>query len=191
MPLGSSPEWLQPLQRTWAVLAAACDWAMPELLDQTQWVVVQLTAVHCGLFRQLEVDTHALAVQVSPPPQTLPQLPQLLELLVVFSSQPSIFLLLLQSPKPALQAPVHTLAVQVGEAMLLLEQTAPQPPQLLALVAVLISQPLARLLSQSAKLGEHAHVLPPGVLVQAMLAPQPPLFTRHSLTSVQVKPSPV
>jgi len=29
------------------------------------------------------------------------------------------------------------------------------------------------------------------VLVQAMLAPQPPLFTRHSLTSVQVKPSPV
>ena len=138
-----------------------------------------------------QLAAQVLAAQVWPPAQTLPQLPQLFALFVVLTSQPSIFLLLLQSPKPALQAPVHTLAVQVGEAMLLLEQTAPQPPQLFALVAVLISQPLAKLLSQSAKLGEHAHVLPPGVLVQAMLAPQPPLLTRHSLTSVQVKPSPV
>ena len=125
------------------------------------------------------------------PEQTDPQLPQLLALFVVLISQPSVFLLPLQSAKPALQVPVQTPAVQVGEAMPLLEQTVPQPPQLLALVAVLISQPLARLLSQSAKLAAHEHVKLPTVFVQVELAPQPPLFTRHSLTSVQVKPSPV
>ena len=125
------------------------------------------------------------------PEQTDPQLPQLLALFVVLISQPSVFLLPLQSANPALHVPLHTPPPQVGDAMLAAEHTAPQLPQLLALVLTLISQPLPRLLSQSAKPLEQAQLKLPTVLVQAMLAPQPPLLTRHSLISLQVLPSPL
>ncbi len=88
----------------------------------------------------------------------MPQPPQLPVLVPVLISQPSVFLLLLQSAKPALQVPLHTPPLQVGEAMPLLEQTAPQPPQLLALVVVLTSQPLTGELSQSAKFAAQTQV---------------------------------
>jgi hypothetical protein len=70
-----------------------------------------------------------------------PQPPQCEALLVKLTSHPSLFLLLLQSPKPLLQVPLHTPLPQVGEAILPVEHADPQPPQCAALVLRLISQP--------------------------------------------------
>src|SRR5262245_45698052 len=61
--------------------------------------------------------------------QTRPHAPQLAALALVLSSQPSLCLLLLQSEKPALQAPLHMPPAQL-RVMLLLEQTVPHAPQL-------------------------------------------------------------
>src|SRR5437762_3128532 len=83
---------------------------------------------------------------------TLAQPPQLLASLMVLISQPSASLLLLQSAKPVLQAPLHTPAAQVGVEMLLLEHTLAQPPQLLASLLMLTAQPSVSLFPlQSAK----------------------------------------
>src|SRR5438477_394590 len=84
--------------------------------------------------------------------QAVPQAPQLAALVSRLVSQPLACLLLSQSPKPPLQAPVQKPPVQVGTAMLLAEQAMAQSPQLAALVSTLISQPLVCLFpSQSAK----------------------------------------
>jgi len=56
--------------------------------------------------------------------------PQLLALLSISVSQPSVSLLELQSSKLGLQAPLQTLPPQVTVAMWLDEQAAPHPPQL-------------------------------------------------------------
>lgn len=78
-------------------------------------------------------------------------MPQLLWSLVTLISQPSLCLLPLQSAKPAVQVPLHTLPEQAA-VMWLAEQTMPQPPQLLVLVATFVSQPSLCLLPlQSAK----------------------------------------
>src|SRR5579883_1685929 len=91
---------------------------------------------------------------------TTPQPPQLLTLVpAMFTSQPSVCLLLLQSAKPELQAPVQTPLVQTGVAMLLFEQTSPHPPQSLTFDEVFVSQPsVCLLLLQSAKPALHAPV---------------------------------
>ena len=96
---------------------------------------------------------HVLAEQLAVPlgaVQALPHEPQLLTLVVVLTSQPSVFLLALQSPKPALQVPVHVPAEHTGEAMLLFEHTEPHAPQLPALVLMFTSQPSAASPLQSA-----------------------------------------
>ena len=87
---------------------------------------------------------------------TLPQAPQLSGTLVL-ASQPSVSLSRLQSSQPTSQAPEQALAVQVGVGTWLPEQAAPQPPQLAALVAMLVSQPSARLFAlQSPQPASHA-----------------------------------
>src|SRR5579883_1685379 len=68
------------------------------------------------------------------------QVPQCAGSVLRFTSQPSTCLLPLQSAKPGLQAPAHTPLTHTTVAMLLPEQTTPQPPQLLGSLLVLISQ---------------------------------------------------
>ncbi len=72
---------------------------------------------------------------------TAPQLPQLAAFVFKLTSQPSVSLLLLQSPNPVLQVPLHAPAAHVGVAKLLFEQACPQAPQLLALLVKFTSQP--------------------------------------------------
>ena len=110
---------------------------------------LQTPPVHCAVTLLVE--------------QTEPQPPQLLVELVVLISQPSASLLLLQSAKPAVHAPLQTPPVHCA-VTLLVEQTVPQPPQLLVELAMLSSQPSASLLLlQSAKPGLQAplHTPPP------------------------------
>src|SRR5437773_1881539 len=62
-----------------------------------------------------QAPEHLLATQVTVamllPEQAWPQPPQLPTLVVVSTSQPSLCLFMLQSAKPAVQAPVHAPAV--------------------------------------------------------------------------------
>ena len=73
------------------------------------------------------------------------QLPQCKSSEVMSVSQPFLGLPS-QSVKPALQVPLHAPAVQVRVAMLLLEHTFEQAPQLFASVCGLVSQPSVCLL---------------------------------------------
>src|SRR5438105_12479527 len=95
----------------------------------------------------------------------MPHAPQLLGSLAELISHPSLSLLLLQSLKPIMHVPLQVEPAQVRVAMPWNEQlnAAPQPPQSLGLLVVLISHPLMRLLlSQSAKPLLHVPVqLPP------------------------------
>ena len=76
----------------------------------------------------------------------MPQPPQFAALVLVLISQPSESLSLLQSPKPALQVPLHRPPPQLMSDMLLLEHMTLQPPQLAGSTPVWISQPSVRLL---------------------------------------------
>ena len=81
------------------------------------------------------------------------QPPQWLVLVLTLTSQPSVCLLLLQSPKPMAQAPLHTPgAEQVRIGTFRVEQATAQPPQFVGSVKRLVSQPsVSLLLLQSAK----------------------------------------
>ena len=72
-------------------------------------------------------------------------------------SQPSVCLLLSQSAKPVLHAPLQMPPVHCA-VTLLLEQTVPHAPQLPALLVMSTSQPLAGLPSQFLKFGVQAQV---------------------------------
>jgi hypothetical protein len=91
---------------------------------------------------------HWPAVQI-PLLQTVPQAPQSLGSTSRLASQP-LAGLPSQSAKPRLQVAMHVPPVQV-EVALGEEQTVPQAPQWLGSLAVLVSQPLAGLPSQSVK----------------------------------------
>jgi hypothetical protein len=78
--------------------------------------------------------------------QTVVQEPQWFTSLVVAASQPSATLLL-QLPQPAAHAMEQAPAAQAAEPWTV-EQAAPQAPQFVTLVSVLVSQPLAWLPSQ-------------------------------------------
>jgi hypothetical protein len=101
----------------------------------------------------------------------------------------------MQSAKPALHVPLQVPLPHVRVAMLLLEHTVPQPPQLFGSVPVLISHPsVCLLLLQSAKPEVHVPLqLPlPHVRVAMLLfehtVPQPPqLFA--SVTVLISQPS--
>ncbi len=104
----------------------------------------------------------------------MPQAPQLETLADTFVSQPSVRKLPLQLAKPALQVPAQLLPAHVVVAMLLVEQTMPQPPQLLAFAVVSTSQPSLRMLPlQLAKPAAHAPVqLPPPQVRTATFVPE-------------------
>ena len=82
--------------------------------------------------------------------QLVPQAPQFVTLLVTFASQPLLRALLSQLPKPALHAMLQLPALQLGVPLLVL-QAWPHPPQFVALVLMLTSQPFAAEPSQFAK----------------------------------------
>ena len=81
--------------------------------------------------------------------------PQLFTLVRVLISQPSDTMLL-QSAKPALHEPMRHAPLLQTDVPLAAVHCVPQPPQFPASAAMLTSQPLAGLLSQSAKPGRHA-----------------------------------
>jgi hypothetical protein len=84
--------------------------------------------------------------------QTMPQPPHASALLVVFVSQPSVRLLLLQSAKPVVQTPISHEPLTQVRAMFVGEQAPEQLPQLSTSLFVSISQPsVCLLLLQSAK----------------------------------------
>jgi len=72
------------------------------------------------------------------------QPPQWLGSVSMLRSQPSVCLFELQSAKPVLQAPVQTLAEQMGVAMFALEQMRLQAPQFCVSVEMARSQPFVR-----------------------------------------------
>jgi hypothetical protein len=86
--------------------------------------------------------------------QTCPHPPQLLTLVLVLVSQPSAGLFV-QCAKPLLQVNWQIPLVHNTEAALLEEHVRPQPPQLLTLVPMLVSQPSFGSLLQSANPGLH------------------------------------
>jgi hypothetical protein len=115
--------------------------------------------------------------------QTTPQPPQLLVLLAMLTSQPSVCLLLLQSRKPPAQIPLQTPPLHSGVGTWLVEQTVPHPPQLAGLVATLTSQPSTCLLPlQSRKPVAQAPLQTPplhvvvGMLLGEQTVPHPPQF---------------
>jgi len=115
--------------------------------------------------------------------QLLPQLPQLVLSVLMLVSHPSrlTFSLAEQSPQPRSHVMLHAPPVHAGVPCTTL-QPVPHPPQLLVLVAVLVSQP-SRLKSSLAE-----QSLQP--TLQAMLhAPAPQLGTPLAL--LQAAPQPL
>ncbi|MEZ4405194.1 MAG: hypothetical protein R3A52_01705 [Polyangiales bacterium] len=118
--------------------------------------------------------THAPDTQLKPEAQTRLHVPQLVGAVSAASqplaSTPS------QLAKPAAQAPSAQVPVAHDAVALAREQTAPQPPQLLAVLSA-ASQPLAALPSQSPKPAGHVgatHAPPVQTRPAAQAAPQAP-----------------
>jgi hypothetical protein len=120
--------------------------------------------------------------------QTFPQVPQLLALVLVLVSQP-LEATASQLPKPALHAP-RAHAPDAQEALALAKvQTFPQAPQLVALVLVLVSQPLEATASQLPK--PALHMIPQTLMAQVGVplvplhaAPQAPQWAGVPVRSV-------
>ena len=84
-----------------------------------------------------------------------PQRPQFAALVERFTSQP-LEATPSQSAKPSLQAKPQAPAAQVARAFAGAAQAFPHAPQWATLVAVLVSQPLEAVPSQSPKVAVHA-----------------------------------
>jgi len=112
--------------------------------------------LHDGAHTPAEHDVDPLAFV-----QAVPQVPQLLMLVLVLVSQP-LFGLPSQFPKPTLQPGEQTPPAH-DVVPLALVQAVPQVPQLLVLVRVSVSQPLFGLPSQSAQPAAHVGVQAPAV----------------------------
>jgi len=135
------------------------------------------------------VYVHALVAQLIVPTtlatavaQFVPHAPQFAVAVVRSTSQPFVRLSLSQSPKPLSHDPLQLPPLHVGEAMCELEHAMLQPPQWLACVFVLISQPFDRLLpSQSAKSAsqEAPSQLPPLHASEMLLAEHAMLQPPH------------
>jgi len=124
-------------------------------------------------------------------PQTLPQNPQLLWLVCVFTSQPSATWAL-QSEKPELQKPIwHCDPLQVGDPFAV-EHTLLQLPQLLTSVAIVTSQPSPGLPLQFDWPGPHTHcpALHTVVPTQSLLPAHPPP-SAHAGQSLPPQSTPV
>jgi hypothetical protein len=113
--------------------------------------------------------------------QAMVQPPQLVALVKMSCSQPSVCLLTLQSAHPESQAPLQTPPLQVGVVMWLVLQILPHTPQLAVLVATFCSQPSVCLLRlQSAHPESHVPSQTPplqvGVVTWLLLQtlPHPP-----------------
>jgi hypothetical protein len=142
-----------------------------------------------------QAGTHAPATQVTEPPtgavQGMLQPPQWATVLVVLTSQPSPTVPL-QLAKPELHVPIVQAELTQGVAAALARagQTVPHPPQWLALLVVLTSQPSVRLSAlQSAKPEAQAPVQrPPAQVAVTLLVeqamPQPPHAVTVTLVSV-------
>lgn len=142
------------------LLHASVAWLVLQALPHApQFVVVVIAVSHpFAAFPSQSANPgehtilHVEPTQVPTPPLWLhafPHAPQLLASLVRLISQP-FAAFPSQSANPALHAAIaHFEAAHVSVALFVL-QGRPQPPQLLALVVVLTSQPLAGLPSQSA-----------------------------------------
>ena len=126
--------------------------------------------------------------------QLMPHPPQEVAVVLMFTSQPSVSLLPLQSAKPVVQVPLQTPLPQVVVAMLAVEHTRPQPPQSAAVTLRLASQPLFLLPSQSAKpalhTGEQApdtQLVVPSAFVQVVpQAPQLVTEPRRVVSAVRL-----
>ena len=102
------------------------------------------------------------------PLQTVPQAPQWVAFVFLFTSQP-VCALLSQSAKPALQAMAHTLFKHEGVPFVPLH-TPPQPPQWVASAVRSASHPLAGSRSQSPNPALQARLQIPELQVGAPLA---------------------
>ena len=138
---------------------------LPGAMSQLPYPVAHVATVHAP------AEQPAVAFASA---QTLPHVPQLATFVETLVSQPSVRTLPLQSAKPGLQTPLQLLAEHVVLAMLLAEQTMPQPPQLPTLLVVSTSQPsLRKLPLQLAKPAVHTPLqLPPPHERAAMFAPE-------------------
>ena len=143
-----APQFTQMAPPVPQVLTVA-GWQTPPLQQPVGQLVE--SHMHIPLTQCVPMGQSPLPPQVQPPlthvsplAQTCPHAPQLLGSLLMLVSQPLVRLLLSQSAKPGLQVPLQTPLAQLG-VMLLDEQTLPHPPQLLASVFRLVSQPLAGL----------------------------------------------
>jgi len=125
---------------------------------------------------------------VHPDGHTLPQVPQLFELVRRLTSQP-LDTTPSQLPKPALQVMLHEPPKQLGEPLALLH-TVPHAPQLVTLVVTFVSHPLLwALLSQLPKPALHVMLQEPSAQFLVPFAalhttPQEPQFV--TLVCVEV-----
>jgi len=167
-----------------AVAFAGTEHGVQELVPQ---LAVELLLTHAPLQLwkpELQTNPQMPLVQVGLPLAMVhmePQPPQFARLVLVLTSHPSVGSLL-QSEKPGLhestaQAPLTHAAVPLATL-----QTFPQAPQLLALVLVLTSHPLAGSWSQSAKPVSQAATVqalllhPAVALARVQTFPQAPQF---------------
>src|SRR5438094_7416902 len=98
---------------------------------------------------------HAPFVHVWPLAQTTPHPPQLFALVLMLVSQP-FAALPSQLPDPALHAATPHAPAEHAAVPLAAEHTVPHAPQLLTLLATLVSHPSAPLLLQSLNPALHA-----------------------------------
>ncbi len=139
---------------------------------------------------------HALAIQLAPAfanVHRIPHAPQFSGSVVVGTSQPSARDML-QSAKPALHVMPHAPPAQVGDAFAAGGHTVRHIPQWVAAVFRSVSQPLARMPSQSPNPGRHVsrHIelaqssVPLGAVPHAV--PHAPQLRESLVTSTQTPP---
>jgi hypothetical protein len=125
------------------------------------------------------------AVAFGPEAQTWPQAPQLLMLVLMFVSQPSVALLL-QSAKPGEQTKLHWLFTHVAVAFAGGEQTLPQAPQLFGSFDVVTQTVVVQAVSPFEQClgGGAAFALPALVRVAAAPPKRPPASTAPKRPSI-------
>ncbi len=106
-----------------------------------------------------------------PPVQDVAQLPQCAAV-VMLSVQPAVGFV--HAPKPASQVGLHAPELHVVAVAFCVPHVTLQPPQLVASLAVPVSQPLLGLRSQSLKLARHTgwQALPTQLLLEVSLSRQ-------------------
>lgn len=144
----------------------------PPQLATLVLVLVQVIAAPHGVSSGFaQICRQAPITQLCVPGHTVPQAPQLRRSVCVFTQRPGDIAVAPQTTEPAAHVPPQTPAAQVAVPPLGAAHARPHAPQLLTVVLVLVSQPLATIASQSPKPALQVSRHAPLVHAAAWLAP--------------------